>query len=260
MAPIPFPFYPDPSQCSFPLSLFPKPLASALVVRALKRFSNRERAVSSARYFRTGVGEYGHGDKFLGLNATQIHGLAREYRALSLADVDKLLASPWHEARLLGALILANASKRAQAAEREKIYRLYLRRTKRINNWDIVDLSAPHIVGAHLFARSRAPLRRLARSRNVWERRIAIVATHYFIREGDFGETLHLVRLLMRDEHDLIHKAMGWMLREVGKRDEATLTRFLDRYAGALPRTALRYSLERLTSAQRKRYMTAPRR
>jgi 3-methyladenine DNA glycosylase AlkD len=234
--------------------------SAAAALRALKRCANADRAEGSARYFRTGVGEYGHGDKFLGLNAAQMHGLAREFRTLSLADCDRLLASPWHEARLLAALIMANASKRAEPSDREKIYRLYLRRTKRINNWDIVDLSAPHIVGAHLFARSRAPLRRLARSKNLWERRIAVVATHYFIREGDFDDTLRLARVLSRDEHDLIHKAVGWMLREVGKRDEKTLTRFLDRHAGALPRTALRYSLERLSPAQRTRYMTAPRR
>ena len=217
------------------------------------------RAEGSARYFRTGKGEYGEGDKFLGLNANQIHGLAREFRALPLRDVDTLLASPWHEARLLGALLLANGYERATPADRLRIYRLYLRRTRQINNWDIVDLSASHIVGAHLAERSRAPLRRLARSKNLWERRIAIVATHHFIRAGDFDETLRIAELLMRDKHDLIHKAVGWMLREVGKRDERTLTRFLDRRAGALPRTALRYSLERLTPAQRRRYMAAPR-
>ena len=234
--------------------------AAAEALRALKRHADRERAEGSARYFRTGVGEYGHGDRFLGLNAAQIHGLAREFRRLPLRETDKLLASEWHEARLLGALILANASKRADPDERAAIYTLYLRRTKRINNWDIVDLSAPHIVGLHLLDRRRTVLFELARSKNVWERRIAVVATHQFIRHDDFADTLRLALLLRRDPHDLIHKAVGWMLREVGKRDEKTLLRFLDRHAGALPRTTLRYSLERLSPARRKRYMAAPRR
>lgn len=229
-------------------------------LRALHRHADAERAAGSARYFRTGVGEYGHGDRFLGLNAARIHGLAREFRRLPLREADKLLASEWHEARLLGALILANASTRAEPRERAAIYRLYLRRTKRINNWDIVDLSAPHIVGLYLLDRPRAVLYDLATSKNVWERRIAVVATHQFIRHDDFGDTLRLARLLRHDPHDLIHKAVGWMLREVGKRDEKTLLRFLDRHAGALPRTTLRYSLERLSPARRTRYMAAPRR
>ena len=234
--------------------------SAAAALRALRKFANPTRAKGSAWYFRTGVGEYGYGDKFLGLNAKQMHALARQFRDLPLRETDKLLASPWHEARLLAALILANASKRATPREREAIYRLYLRRAKRINNWDIVDLSAPHIVGLHLLDRPRAILYELAKSDNVWERRIAVIATLQFIRHGEFADTLRLARLLRHDPHDLIHKAVGWALREVGKRDERVLLRFLDTHAGALPRTTLRYSLERLSPARRKRYMAAPRR
>jgi len=225
----------------------------------MRRLADPARAAGSQRYFRTAPGEYGAGDRFMGLDAAQIRRLAREFARLSLPEVEALLESPWHEARLLAVVLLANAYARADARAQAGIYRLYLRRTDRINNWDLVDASAPEVVGGHLLERSRAPLRKLARSQSVWERRIAVVATHHFIRRGDFDDTLRLARLLMDDEHDLIHKAVGWMLREVGKRDEHTLLGFLDRHASELPRTALRYSIERLTPGQRKRYMSAPR-
>jgi 3-methyladenine DNA glycosylase AlkD len=223
----------------------------------MQTLKDPRRAASSQRFFRTGPDEYGHGDRFLGLDVGQIRALAREFAGLALDEVETLLESPWHEARLLGVIILANAYRGADASTRARIYRLYLRRTDRINNWDLVDSSAPGIVGAHLVGRSRAPLRKLARSKSVWERRIAVVATQHLIRLGEFDDTLRLAEQLSNDEHDLIHKAVGWMLREVGKRDEPTLLRFLDRHAGALPRTALRYSIERLSPAQRKRYMSA---
>jgi 3-methyladenine DNA glycosylase AlkD len=229
------------------------------VLRRMHGLSDPRRATSSARFFRTGPGEYGAGDRFLGLDAPQIRELAREFRSLPLSEVETLLESPWHEARLLAAVLLANAYGRGDDKTRDQVYRLYLRRTDRVNNWDLVDSSAPYIVGAHLLERSRAPLYKLARSKNVWERRIAIVATQHLIRHGEFDDTLRLAEQLIDDEHDLIHKAVGWMLREVGKRDERTLTDFLDRRAGALPRTTLRYAIERLTPAQRKRYMAAPR-
>jgi len=213
------------------------------------------RAAAAARYFKTGPGEYGEGDRFIGLNAAQIHGLVRECRDLTLADLHSMFASPWHEVRLLAAAILAYRYPRADAATQEAIYRLYLRNSKRLNNWDLVDVSAPLVVGGHLLTRSRAPLHRLARSRNLWERRIAIVATLRLIRSDDFQDTLRLAVTLINDDEDLIHKATGWMLREVGKRDERVLRRFLDRRAHQLPRTALRYSIERLPPGVRARYM-----
>jgi 3-methyladenine DNA glycosylase AlkD len=229
------------------------------VVRQLQQQADPRRASVSQRFFRTAPGEYGAGDRFLGLTVPRLRQVALGYQDLALSEIEKLLESRWHEARLLAAVLLANRYAKSDSQTRERIYRLYIRRTDRINNWDLVDVSAPAVVGAHLLRRSRSPLRRLARSRNLWERRIAVVATQYFINRGEFEDTLRLAELLMDDEHDLIHKAVGWMLREVGKRDDAVLLSFLDRHAGAMPRTALRYSIERLSPIQRKRYLAVPR-
>lgn len=218
------------------------------------------RARLMLRYFKSGPGEYGAGDRFLGLALPQVRSIVAASRDLPLAEVEALLESPWHEARVVALLLLAKAYAASDRRTQHQIYRLYLRRTDRINNWDLVDLSAPRVVGEHLVARSRAPLRRLARSKSVWDRRIAMIATSAFIRRGDFEDTFQLARLLAGDDHDLIHKAVGWMLREVGKRDEPALLAFLDRYAGAMPRTTLRYAIERLSPARRKRFMAMPRR
>jgi 3-methyladenine DNA glycosylase AlkD len=235
-----------------------KTRASA-VVRRMKELADPRRAVISQRFFKTAPGQYGAGDKFLGLTVPQIRTLSSEFAELPLAEIETLLKSPWHEARLLAVVLLADGYRRGDAGTRERIYRLYLRRTDRINNWDLVDASAPNIVGAHLLDRSRAPLRKLARSKNLWERRIAVVATQYLIQQRQFDDTLELAALLLDDEEDLMHKAVGWMLREVGKRDERTLASFLDKHAGAMPRTGLRYAIERLSPAQRRRYMETPR-
>ena len=233
--------------------------SAAAVMGRLKGTADPRRGLFSQRFFKTGRGEYGEGDRFLGLTVPQIRGIAREFAGLPLAEIEKLLESPWHEARLLAVILLANGYRRGDANIRNRIYRLYLRRTDRINNWDLVDVSAPSVVGAHLLDRSRAPLRKLARSKNLWERRIAIVATQHLIQQRQFDDTLALAQLLLDDEEDLMHKAVGWMLREVGKRDERTLVWFLDNHAGAMPRTALRYAIERLSPAQRGHYMSAPR-
>jgi 3-methyladenine DNA glycosylase AlkD len=230
------------------------------VIRRVRELADPRRAVGLQRFFKTGKGQYGEGDKFLGLHVPQIRLLSREFADLPLAEIEKLLESDWHEARLLALVLLANAYRRADSRIKDQIYRLYLRRTDRINNWDLVDLSAPNVVGAHLSKRSRAPLHKLARSPSLWERRIAIIATHHFIQKREFDDTLRIAEILLRDEEDLMHKAVGWMLREVGKRDERTLLAFLDVHAGVMPRTALRYSIERLSPAQRKRYMKVPRR
>jgi 3-methyladenine DNA glycosylase AlkD len=226
----------------------------------LRQLADPKRAAFVRGYFKCGPGEYGEGDRFFGLSVPQIRQLAREFRDLSFAHVETLLESPWHEARLLSLVILADRYPKADARAKSQIYELYLRRTDRINNWDLVDASAGPIVGAHLLERSRAPLHRLAKSRNLWERRIAIVATQHLISRGQFDDTLRLSVSLFGDAEDLIHKAVGWMLREVGKRDKATLRRFLDNHAGAMPRTTLRYAIERLSPLHRARYMAAPRR
>jgi 3-methyladenine DNA glycosylase AlkD len=229
------------------------------VEKELRRRSSPSRAKALLWFFKTGPGQYGEGDRFLGLTMPQIRALAKECAHLTLTDIEALLESPWHESRSLAVVLLANRYPRANAAMQRAIYTLYLGRADRINNWDLVDISAPRVVGAHLLTRARAPLHRLAKSHDLWERRIAIVSTAMFIGNGQFDDTLRIAVTLINDPHDLIHKAVGWMLREVGKRDEAVLRAFLDRRAGHLPRTALRYAIERLAPAVRRRYMAMPR-
>ena len=225
------------------------------VERRLRSMGDPTRATGLQRFFKTGPGEYGEGDRFIGLTLPQIRQQVRQLRELPLAEIERLLDSPWHESRTLAVALLADGYGRADARAQQAIYAMYLRRTDRINNWDLVDISAPRVIGEHLLHRSRAPLRRLARSRSLWERRIAMVSTAAFIRRGEFDDALAIAKLLLRDDHDLIHKAVGWMLREVGKKDERVLRAFLDAHAPDMPRTALRYSIERLSPALRARYM-----
>ena len=231
------------------------PPTASQVERKLVKSADPARAIVLQRFFKTGPGEYGEGDRFLGLTLPQIRAEVRALRQFPIAEVEKLLESRWHEVRVLAATLLADQYPRADASTRRAIYQLYLRRTDRLNNWDLVDVSAPKVVGGHLMERSRAPLRRLARSRSLWERRIAMVSTHAFIRQGDFDDALAIARMLLDDDHDLIHKAVGWMLREVGKKDERVLRAFLDRHAADMPRTTLRYAIERLSPTLRARYM-----
>ncbi|MBM4143749.1 MAG: DNA alkylation repair protein [Lentisphaerae bacterium] len=224
------------------------------VRRRLRRLANRADARILQRFFKTGPGEYGAGDVFLGIRVPALRKLAAECDGLSLRQAAALLKSPHHEARLLALLVMIRLYRRAGESGRGRLYALYLRNTRRVNNWDLVDLSAPHIVGAYLDGRDPAPLRRLAKSRSLWERRIAMLATHHFIRRGEFRPTLDIARMLLHDEEDLIHKAAGWMLREVGKRDSAAEERFLKAHCRAMPRTMLRYAIERFPRAERLRY------
>jgi len=206
-------------------------------------------------FFKTGPGQYGEGDKFLGLRVPALRTLARKYAQMSRDDVLRMLASPWHEERLLALVIMVDAYASGDAAERKIVHRDYLAHTHYINNWDLVDASAAGIVGAHLEPKDIALLLRLARSKDLWERRIAIVATHYFIKRDQFGPTLIIAELLLGDAHDLIHKAVGWMLREVGKRDRKVLDGFLREHYRVMPRTMLRYAIERHPEALRKKYL-----
>ena len=232
-----------------------KPTARQASAR-LRALANPSEAAFLQGFFKSGPGEYGEGDRFLGIRVPMTRGVAREFHDLPLAGVTTLLRSRWHEERLLALVILANRYARADDVERERIYRLYLASTTRINNWDLVDVSAPHIVGAHLATRSRAPLDRLARSGSLWERRIAIVATHWFIlRRSEIATTLRIAAALLDDPHDLIHKATGWMLREAAKRDRAGAVPFLIEHQLRMPRTMLRYAIERFSPAERKRYL-----
>ena len=227
----------------------------ALIHRKLRQMASPERAQICRSFFKTGPGEYGAGDQFIGLTVPQVRQLALQFRHLSLRETKQLLRSPLHEERLLALLILVGAYGAGDSAVQERIYKTYLRSTRSINNWDLVDTSAPQIVGAYLAARSQLPLHRLARSRSLWERRIAIIATFYFIRLNNFTPTLTIARKLLFDQEDLIHKAVGWMLREVGKRDQAVLVGFLQLHYRQMPRTMLRYAIERFPERSRQQYL-----
>jgi 3-methyladenine DNA glycosylase AlkD len=207
------------------------------------------------RFFKCGPGQYGEGDSFLGVMVPPLRGLSKEFSTIAVAEAFELLQSKWHEARILALMILVQQFERGDEKVRRDIYRRYLANTKRINNWDLVDVSASAIVGVHLRERDRAPLLALARSELLWERRIAIIATFDFIRHDDFADTLRIAAMLLDDRHDLIHKATGWMLREVGKRDQVVLERFLRKHARRMPRTMLRYAIERFPQELRARYM-----
>ncbi|HEY4305776.1 MAG TPA: DNA alkylation repair protein [Gemmatimonadaceae bacterium] len=232
-----------------------KPPTLTLLRKKISAAGTPARAEGSARYFKTGKGEYGEGDKFLGLNAVAMSGLAREARGLSLEDTLKLLHSAWHEERAIALLILVDAHKRGAPTEQQAIRRVYLASTKYINNWDLVDSSAPEIIGAGIEGDGTKLVERLAKSKSLWERRIAMVATQHATRRGDLAPALLIAERLLGDAHDLMHKAVGWMLREVGKRDSDRLRAFLKKHAPAMPRTALRYSIERFAPEERKRWL-----
>jgi 3-methyladenine DNA glycosylase AlkD len=206
-------------------------------------------------FFKTGPGQYAAGDLFIGVTVPQIRGIAKKFRDISLKEVISLLRSPIHEERLAALIILVLQYSGGDASKREKIYKVYRGNAKYINNWDLVDLTAAKIVGHFLSDKDRAALYELAVSGSLWERRIAIVATFYFIKSNQFNDTLKISRLLLSDEHDLIHKAVGWMLREVGKRDMAVAETFLKKYYRLMPRTMLRYAIERFPVKKRRAYL-----
>jgi len=222
---------------------------------ALQKLGNKERAKVLQRFFKTGPGEYGEGDVFLGITVPQLRKLAKQYKNIAMSEVTQLLASPVHEERLLALLMLVYAYEKGDDAKKKEIYSVYLRHTKFVNNWDLVDSSAEHIVGAYLINRSKEPLYRLANSKSLWERRISIVATFHFIKQNDFSETFTLAKVLLTDEEDLLHKAVGWMIREVGKRDIETEEEFLKEHYHKMPRTMLRYAIEKFPESKRKRYL-----
>ena len=224
-------------------------------LRELRALGDPEDARFLQRFFKTGQGEYGEGDVFLGIRVPATRQLARKYRELPLSEIRKLLHAKEHEARLLALILLTHQYQRADHDLQQKIFEFYLAHTARINNWDLVDVSAPNIVGAHLYLRDKSLLDELALSTSLWERRIAILATAYFIKRGEYAVTLRIARRLLKDEHDLIHKAVGWMLREVGNRDRDVLLGFLDRHYRAMPRTMLRYAIEKLEASRRAKYM-----
>ncbi|MDP2855847.1 MAG: DNA alkylation repair protein [bacterium] len=220
--------------------------------------ANPKKAKILQGFFKTGKGEYGEGDVFIGLVVPETRKIAKKYQTLSLADIKKLLKSKIHEERLLALFILTEQFSKAQEEEKQKIFKFYLSQTKNINNWDLVDLSADKIVGAHLKEKNKNILYQLAKSKNIWERRIAILATFYFIKQGQFKETLKIAEILLSDQQDLIQKAAGWMLREVGKCcGEKIEEEFLKKHCRKMPRTMLRYAIERFPENKRKKYLQA---
>lgn len=222
---------------------------------ALRDHANPKHAAILQRFFKTGPGDYGEGDIFLGIKVPVLRAIARAHRMLPIDDAVALLASPLHEERLLALMILIDQYERAPDETKSRIFTRYLSSTSGINNWDLVDLSAPHIVGQHLLDKDRRVLRKLACSGNLWERRIAIIATHRFIRNDQFQDTLDIAEMLLNDDHDLIHKAVGWMLREIGKRDHACEESFLRKHYPAMPRTMLRYAIERFPEKLRTAFL-----
>jgi 3-methyladenine DNA glycosylase AlkD len=223
--------------------------------RELELASDAKRAKNLAWFFKTGKGEYGEGDKFCGITVPALRKIANRYRHLKVFEVGKLLSSGIHEHRLAALLVLVTQYQRGSAELRKDIFDFYLAHTRFINNWDLVDASAREIVGEHLGSRSRRVLYALAKSSNLWERRIAVVATHAFIRRGDLADTFKISELLLADNHDLIHKAVGWMLREAGKQSEPQLVDFIKTHYSEMPRTTLRYAIERMPEAARKRHL-----
>ena len=233
---------------------------AANALNALLALGNSAAAEISTRYFKTGKGEYAEGDRFLGIRVPALRSLARDFRDAGLEVALPLLKSSWHEARMLGLMLMVRIYQRGDEDTQKRIYDLYLKSTKFINNWDLVDLSAAHIVGAWLDGKPTERKRvfdRLARSSSLWERRIAMLATFHYIKKGEYAETLRLAEMLLNDREDLIQKSVGWMLREVGQRvGEDKEESFLKRHYKQMPRTMLRYAIERFAAPKRKRYMT----
>jgi 3-methyladenine DNA glycosylase AlkD len=226
------------------------------VRRKLRSFADKKRAKLLLSFFKTGPGQYGEGDVFIGLTVPHIREVAAAFKdKVVLNDIRQLIKSKVHEERLLALIMLVGMFADVPAGQRAGFFKFYLKNSRHINNWDLVDLSAPRIVGAYLWDRPRGILYKLARSQDLWERRIAIVATAYLINKNDFSDTLNIARILLTDKHDLIHKASGWMLREVGKRDRGVLEQFLDQHAVEMPRTMLRYSIERFPQNRKSFYM-----
>lgn len=218
----------------------------------LKSHANPVEAEKSARYFKAGPGGYAAGDQFLGLTLINVRGAVKKYRDIPLSELDKLIQNKYHEARTTAVLILVDNYKK----QPDDVFKFYLAHTQWINNWDLVDISADKIIGAYCYDKNDfKPIKKLAGVGHLWSERIAIISTMYLIKRGEFALTKELAVKFLNHKHDLIHKSMGWMLREIGKMNERELTDFLDQYAGKLPRTALRYSLEKLTPEQRKHYM-----
>ncbi len=230
-------------------------MAQTKIEKELRTQANPEKAKVLSYFFKTGEGQYGAGDIFWGVMVPQQRAVAKNNIQASLAEIQSLLNSKVHELRLTALLTLVLQYEKATASKQKILVDFYLKNTNNINNWDLVDLSAPKILGHYLLTRERKVLAQLAVSKNIWERRIAILSTYAFIKEKQFDDTLKIATTLLHDSHDLIQKAVGWMLREVGKRDVKTELKFLDQYATNMPRTMLRYAIEKFPEKQRQKFL-----
>ena len=230
-------------------------MRTAEVRAQLRKLADKETAKALQWFFKTGPGEYGEGDVFIGIKVPPLRQLARECQDASLSTVEALLKSRIHEERTLALMIMVRQFDRGNEEQRTRVFDFYFAHTPFVNNWDLVDGSAPYIVGPHLWKRDRKRLYVLAKSSSLWEKRIAILATFYFIKQNDFADALKICKILLADEHDLIHKAVGWMLREIGKRDLSVEEEFLKAHYRKMPRTMLRYAIERFPEVKRRRYL-----
>jgi 3-methyladenine DNA glycosylase AlkD len=226
------------------------------IEKKLKKLGNAKKAKACAWYFKTGKGQYGFGDVFVGVTVPEQRKIAKEYKNLPLKEIEKLLKNKIHECRLTALLILVEQYRNADEKKRAKIVTFYLARTTYINNWDLVDQSAPNIIGDYLLKKDRKILYKLAKSKNIWERRIAVLATFAFIKNKETKDVFALAETLLADEHDLMHKAVGWMLREAGKRvSRPDLEKFINMHKSKMPRTTLRYAIEKFSPAERKKFL-----
>jgi len=230
-------------------------VGAAAIRQEIRALGDSAIAEHSQRFFKTGKGEYGEGDRFLGIRVPVIRKQVRKHREAPLKAIDKLLQSPWHEERLFAVLSMADRFRRGDKESRREIFDTYIEHRHYVNNWDLVDGSSHIIVGGWLESRNRKLLYQFARSKDLWERRIAIISTYQFIRNRDFDDTLAIAEILVNDEEDLIHKATGWMLREVGNRHLRTEEQFLKRHYKTMPRTMLRYAIEKFPENKRQAYL-----
>lgn len=230
-------------------------MSIAALRKEIKSVSNPEKAKFLQRFFKTGKGEYAEGDIFLGIVVPVQRQIAKKYKTLSFDDLQRLITSKYHEERLIALLILVERFKKADEKEKEEIVKFYLDNRKGINNWDLVDLSAPKILGEHLLDKDRNILYNFAKSNDLWEKRIAVLSTFTFIKNNDFNDAQKIYEALITDKHDLIHKAVGWMLRELGKIDIKTEEEFLKKYYKTMPRTMLRYAIEKFPEKKRAAYL-----
>lgn len=231
-----------------------------MIRKELEEYVNPEKAAFFPKFFRAVPGGYGEGDKFLGITVPNLRKVAKKYaHKLHNAEIEELLQDSYHEVRLLALFIMVYRYEKADEEEKDRIVAMYLRNLDHVDNWDLVDSSAPKILGAHLYTRDRSILYELARRDHLWSQRISIIATLYFIQQGQFDDTLHLAKILRNHSHDLIHKAVGWMLREVGKRDLSLEMEFLDAHYEKMPRTMLRYAIERFEPEIRQEYLKGTR-